>query len=83
MAELPWNEFKEALKQCNSKLLEIFLTQRQFKFVFNAPSASHAGPVWEKQMRTIRNVLDATFKQCRLDDQHKNPTVDEWAETQN
>ena len=64
------NEFKEALKQCDTKVLEIFLSERQCEFVFNAPSASHAGGVWERQIRTVRNVLNATFAQCpgRLDD---------------
>ncbi|KAL6475780.1 hypothetical protein MHYP_G00168200 [Metynnis hypsauchen] len=64
------SEFKEALKQCDTKLLEIFLTERQCEFVFNSPSASHAGGVWERQIRTIRNVLNAVFAQCpgRLDD---------------
>ncbi|XP_061897713.1 uncharacterized protein LOC133646409 [Entelurus aequoreus] len=64
------NKFKEALKQCDTKLLEVFLTERQCEFVFNTPSASHAGGVWERQIRTVRNVLNATFAQCpgRLDD---------------
>ena len=64
------NEFKEGLKQCDTKILERFLTEKQCEFVFNAPSASHAGGVWERQIRTIRNVLNATFAQCpgRLDD---------------
>ncbi|XP_065108476.1 uncharacterized protein [Paramisgurnus dabryanus] len=64
------NELKEALKKCDTKLLEIFLTEKQCEFVFNAPSDSHAGGVWERQIRTVRNVLNATFAQCsgRLDD---------------
>lgn len=64
------NEFKEALKQCNTQQMEIFLAERQCEFVFNAPSASHAGDVWERQIRTVRNVLNATFAQFpgRLDD---------------
>ncbi|XP_030597267.1 uncharacterized protein LOC115788399 isoform X1 [Archocentrus centrarchus] len=64
------NEFKETLKQCDSKLLEIFLTEKQCEFVFNAPSASHAGGVWERQIRTVKNVLNATLAQCtgRIDD---------------
>ncbi|CAI5683011.1 unnamed protein product [Oreochromis niloticus] len=64
------NEFKEALKQCDTKQLETFLSEKQCEFVFNAPSASHAGGVWERQIRTVRNVLNATFAQCpgRLDD---------------
>lgn len=61
---------KRALEQCDTKLLEVFLTDKQCEFVFNAPSASHTGGVWERQIRTIRNVLNATFAQCsaRLDD---------------
>ncbi len=64
------NELKEALKQCDTKLLEIFLTEKQCEFVFNAPSDSQAGSVWERQIRTVRSVLNATFAQCpgRLDD---------------
>ncbi|KAJ8342685.1 hypothetical protein SKAU_G00326130 [Synaphobranchus kaupii] len=64
------NELREALKQCDTKLLEAFLADKQCDFVFNAPSASHAGGVWERQIRTIRNVLNGTLAQCpgRLDD---------------
>lgn len=64
------NEFREALKQCDTKLLENFLSEMQCEFVFNAPSASHAGGVWERQIRTVRNVLNATFAESsgRLDD---------------
>ncbi|KAL2091628.1 hypothetical protein ACEWY4_013891 [Coilia grayii] len=64
------NELKEALKQCDCQALENFLAEKQCEFVFNAPSASHAGGVWERQIRTIRNVLNATLAQSagRLDD---------------
>lgn len=64
------NEFKEGLKHCDAATLESFLAERQCEFIFNAPSASHAGGVWERQIRTVRNVLNATLSQCsgRLDD---------------
>lgn len=64
------NELREALKQCDAKTLEVFLAEKQCEFHFNAPSASHAGGVWERQIRTVRNVLNATLTQCpgRLDD---------------
>ena len=64
------NEFREALKQCETKTLEAFLADKQCEFIFNAPSASHAGGVWERQIRTIRGVLNATITQCsgRLDE---------------
>lgn len=57
MAELPKerieesapskNELKEALKQCDYQTLGNFLAEKQCEFVFSAPSASHAGGVWE------------------------------------
>lgn len=64
------NELKESLKQVDTKALEVFLSEKQCEFVFNAPSASHAGGIWERQIRTVRNVLNATLAQCpgRLDD---------------
>lgn len=64
------NEFRESLKQCDTTTIESFLAERQCKFIFNAPSASHAGGVWERQIRTVRNVLNATLCQYsgRLDD---------------
>lgn len=55
------NEFKEALKQCDSK--EEFLAGKQCEFIFSASPASHAGGVWEHQIRTIQNVLNATLPQ--------------------
>ncbi|KAL4006146.1 hypothetical protein ACER0C_005859 [Sarotherodon galilaeus] len=64
------NELRESLKQCDTDALEAFLANKQCEFVFNAASASHAGGVWEGQIRTIRSVLNATIAQCqgRLDD---------------
>lgn len=64
------NELRTALKQCDTKLLEAFLTDQHCEFVFGAPSASHTGGVWERQIRTVKNVLNATLTQCfgRLDD---------------
>lgn len=48
----------------------MFLSEKQCEFVYNAPSASHAGGIWERQIRTVRNVLNVTLAQCpgRLDD---------------
>lgn len=44
--------------------------QRNCEFVFNAPSASHTGGVWERQKRTVCNILNAILLLCpgRLDD---------------
>lgn len=44
--------------------------ERQCDFQFNPPCSSHAGGVWERQIRTARNVLNSTIGLCpgRLDD---------------
>lgn len=47
------NEFKEALKQCDTEASKAFLADKQCEFIFSAPSASHAGGVWERQIQTI------------------------------
>lgn len=64
------NEFREALKQCDTNRLKVYLANKQCKFIINAPAASHASGVWERQTRTVRNVLNATLSLCpgRLDD---------------
>jgi len=50
--------------------ISVFLSKKQCTFVFNAASSSHAGGVWERQIRSIRNVLNSTIALCpgRLDD---------------
>jgi hypothetical protein len=64
------NEFSEALKEMDGGRLQAYLAERQCDFVMNAPHSSHAGGVWERQIRTIRNVLTSLFEQCpsRFDD---------------
>lgn len=55
------NELNAALKELDMERLNTFLTEKQCEFVMNAPHASHAGGVWERQIRTVRSVLDATL----------------------
>lgn len=61
------NEFQKA---ADTERICLFLAEKQCKFVFNAPSASHTGGVWERQIRTIRNILNGILLLCpgRLDD---------------
>ena len=62
------NEWNEALKE--TERIEEFLAANQCEFVFNAPSSSHAGGIWERQIKSVRNVLKATLtlSSGRLDD---------------
>lgn len=64
------NEFREALKEVDADRLAVFLAEKQCDFSMNAPYSSHAGGVWERQIRTVRSVLRSTFalSSGRLDD---------------
>jgi len=55
------NELKNALKEIDTDRLTVFLAEKQFNFVLNAPRSSHAGGVWERQIRIVRNVLRLTL----------------------
>lgn len=64
------NEFREALKEVDHERIAAFLSNKQCDFVMNAPHSSHAGGVWERQIRTIKAVLNSTLSLSpgRLDD---------------
>ena len=49
--------------------LHKFLQQRHVKWIFNPPTASHYGGVWERCIRTVRKVLKGLVKQQILDDE--------------
>ncbi len=55
------NELKAAQGEIDTDKLTTFLTEKQCDFVLNTPHASHSGGVWERQIRTVRNVLNATL----------------------
>ena len=55
------NELNEALKQLDANRLSMFLAEKQCDFSMNTPHASHAGGVWERQIRTVKNVLRSTL----------------------
>lgn len=49
-------EFKKALGEMNPKLHE-WAVNSQIEWSFNPPHASHMGGAWERQIKTIRQVL--------------------------
>lgn len=64
------NELREAMKEVNAERVSAFLAENQCDFSMNAPQASHAGGVWERQIRTVKAILNYTLSlhPGRLDD---------------
>ena len=63
------HELATSLKEINERRVQQFLEAHGCDFVTNVPSSSHMGGVWERQIRTIRNILTAILCQnnSRLD----------------
>ncbi|XP_074653621.1 uncharacterized protein LOC141907778 [Tubulanus polymorphus] len=62
-------ELREAIQDWNHDNIHDFLLQKEIEWHFNPPAASHMGGVWERQIRTVRNVLAALMKVQVLDDE--------------
>ncbi|KAL6463231.1 hypothetical protein MHYP_G00276220 [Metynnis hypsauchen] len=64
------NELKKAMNEIDTERLTVFHAQKECDFCMNAPHSSHAGGVWERQIRTIRAVLNNTLSLSsgKLDD---------------
>ena len=54
-------ELDAAASELDEKKVEKFVTECGCKWEFNPPHASHFGGVWQRQINTIRGVLDAMF----------------------
>ena len=57
------HELKLALKNMDNTSIKKKLLDNNCEFVFNPPHASHYGGVWERQIRTIRSVLNGILQQ--------------------
>jgi len=55
------SELDDALKEMDQRKVQRFISEHGCEWKFNPPHASHFGGVWERQIGTIRKVLDAMF----------------------
>ena len=56
-------ELKEALEEIKDEKIRYFLAEQQCDFILNPPCSSHMGGIWERHIRTIRNILTAMIDQ--------------------
>ncbi len=52
-------ELKESIEDWNQLHIQTFLLQRGIQWTFSVPLGSHQNGIWEREIRTIRNVLSA------------------------
>ncbi|XP_028413969.1 uncharacterized protein LOC114536827 [Dendronephthya gigantea] len=62
-------EIHSAIDDWNQQKIQRFLLQQNVKWIFNPPSGSHHGGVWERCIRTARKILLALLKQQTVDDE--------------
>lgn len=63
------HELRKAIKEWNAAQIENSLLQRDIKWMFNPPSGSHHGGVWERMIRSIRKIMNATLREQSLDEE--------------
>ena len=57
------SELNQALTEMDQQGIQRYATEQGCEWIFNPPHASHFGGVWERQIRTIRSILDAMLTQ--------------------
>lgn len=57
------SELKNALKEVSEERVAVYLATKQCDFCLNAPSSSHAGGIWERQIRTVKGVMSSVLAQ--------------------
>lgn len=57
------NKLEESMKAMDQRKIASFATEHGCEWKFNPPHSSHFGGSWERQIVTIRHVLDAMFNE--------------------
>ena len=62
-------ELIESINAWNQSKIYDTLLQKNIKWIFNPPSGSHFGGVWERCIRTARKILQALLQMQTVDDE--------------
>ena len=54
---------REAIQLLDHDKVERVLHPKGIQWIFNSPAASHQGGVWERQIRTVRRILNSLLKE--------------------
>jgi len=64
-----YRELKDEIKKMNRSGLKEFASLKGITWLFNPPGASHHGGVWERMIRTIRNVFGSLLGEQKMTDE--------------
>ncbi|XP_072022724.1 uncharacterized protein [Amphiura filiformis] len=59
-------ELKQAMEEWKTEEIEAFTANQGIHWKFNPPGASHFGGLWERQIRTIRKILQSILTEQHL-----------------
>ena len=59
---------REAIQLLDHDKVERVLHPKGIQWIFNSPAASHQGGVWERQIRTVRRILNSLLKEQAVND---------------
>ena len=62
-------ELRSCIKEWNQDKMHQVLLLKNIKWIFNPPTASHHGGVWERCIRTVRKVMRALLHEQTLNDE--------------
>ena len=62
-------ELRNAVEQWDHHKISNFCVQREIKWKFNTPAASHMGGVWERMVQTTKRVLKSLLKEQIVTDE--------------
>jgi hypothetical protein len=62
-------ELRRMLENWNQSKIINHLSQSHCEWIFNPPAASHWGGTWERQIRTVRQIINGILKEQALNDE--------------
>ena len=62
-------ELREAVQLWNNQRISNFCAQKEIKWTFNPPDASHMGGPWERMIQTTKRVFKALLKEQLVTDE--------------
>lgn len=63
------SELRKMMSEWNTSKIETHLQQKGVQWHFNPPTGSHHGGAWERLIRSVRKILNATVKEQVMDEE--------------